>query len=203
MAAAVELQGHVFALDGVHAALMADTPASLAHTDPAALRDQFREQGYLLVRELLPRPLVAAVEAEIRALVAAGPQEGLGRGMLPRQHADTIMNSATFRRVSHGPELFGLFDALFDEPSVTLDYKHFRAVGPGNGTPFHMDRTYMGRGSRRLTTAWVPHGTISISARAAWPWLRAAPASPGSSACAKRTASRRSTGCCPPTHTSA
>ena len=37
------------------------------------------------------------------------------------------------------PELFGLFDALFDEPSVTLDYKHFRAVGRGNGTPFHMD----------------------------------------------------------------
>jgi hypothetical protein len=162
MAAAIELQGHVFALDGVHAALMADTPASLAHTDPAALRDQFREQGYLLVRELLPRPLVAAVEVEIRALVAAGPQEGLGRGMLPRQHADTIMNSATFRRVSHGPELFGLFDALFDEPSVTLDYKHFRAVGPGNGTPFHMDRTYMGRGSRRLTTAWVPWHDIDL-----------------------------------------
>lgn len=162
MAAAVELQGHIFALDGVNAALMADTPASLVHTDPPALRDRFREQGYLLVRELLPRPLVAAVEAEIRALAAAGPQEGLGRGMLPRQHADTMMNSATFRRVSHGPELFGLFDALFDEPSVTLDYKHFRAIGPGNGTPFHMDRTYMGRGSRRLTTAWIPWHDIDL-----------------------------------------
>jgi hypothetical protein len=39
---------------------------------------------------------------------------------------------------------------------VTPAYKHFRCVGPGGATPFHMDRTYMGRGSRRLATAWVP-----------------------------------------------
>ena len=28
------------------------------------------------------------------------PQAGLGRGMLPRQHADVMMNSRAFRRVS-------------------------------------------------------------------------------------------------------
>ena len=134
----IELQGHTFPLDGAQAALMESTPAALVADDPAALRAQFERQGYVLVRSLLPRPLVAAVEDEIRALAAADPQEGLGRGMLPRPHADAMMNSATFRRVSHGPELFALFDALFDEPSVTLDYKHFRAVGPAVGTPFHM-----------------------------------------------------------------
>ena len=126
----IELQGHTFPLDGAQAALMESTPAALVADDPAALRAQFERQGYVLVRSLLPRPLVAAVEDEIRTLAAADPQEGLGRGTLPIQLADAMMNSATFRRVSHGPELFALFDALFDEPSVTLDYKHFRAVGP-------------------------------------------------------------------------
>ena len=79
------------------------------------------------------------LDLEKRVDQALADPHGHRRGMLPRPHADAMMNSATFRRVSHGPELFALFDALFDEPSVTLDYKHFRAVGRGNGTPFHMD----------------------------------------------------------------
>eukprot|EP01048_Picozoa_sp_COSAG05_P021763 COSAG05_NODE_4109_length_1670_cov_1.790579_1_plen_334_part_00 len=148
----IELQGQIFVLDGEQASLMTSTPAELVTTDPAALRAQFRRQGYLLMRGLLPRPQVAAVEAEIRA----------GLGEVQPACADTLMNSHTFRRVSNGPELFGLFDALFDSPSVTLDHKHFRAIGPGVGTPFHMDRTYMGRGSRRLTTAWIPWHDVDL-----------------------------------------
>ena len=157
--AAVELQGHIFALDGVQASLMASTPAALVATDPAALRAQFQRQGYLLVRGLLPRALVAAVETEIRTVAGADNE---GRGMLRPAHADTLMKSYTFRRVSNGPELFGVFDALFGSPSVTIDYKHFRAVGPGVGTPFHMDRTYMGRGSRQLTTVWIPWHDVDL-----------------------------------------
>ena len=70
----IELQQHTFSLDGAQAALMLSTPAALVLADPGALRAQFEQQGYLLVRGLVPRPLVLAVEAEIRAAVAAGPQ---------------------------------------------------------------------------------------------------------------------------------
>lgn len=159
----IELQGFTFALDGDKAGLLASTSAKkITDEDPGELRRIYESQGYLLLRNLLPVQLVAAVEAEIRSAMAAREATDPGRTMLSTEIADGMMNSEAFRRVSQGPELFRLFDTLFAEESVTLDYKHFRCVGPGGGTPFHVDRTYMGRGSRRLTTAWVPWHDIDL-----------------------------------------
>ena len=49
-----------------------------------------------------------------------------------------------------------VFDEVFDEPAVTLDYKWVRATPPTGFTAFHMDNIYMGLGSARLLTCWIP-----------------------------------------------
>ena len=41
-------------------------------------------------------------------------------------------------------------------------YKWLRAVATGEFTGAHIDSVYMGRGSRQLTTCWIPFGDIPI-----------------------------------------
>jgi hypothetical protein len=58
--------------------------------------------------------------------------------------------------------VFSLFERLFGEPARTFDYKWLRAVEPGQATGAHYDFVYMGRGSGRLHTCWVPFGDIPV-----------------------------------------
>ena len=39
-----------------------------------------------------------------------------------------------------------------------FDFTWLRCISPGLGTPSHCDIVYMGRGTRKLYTAWVPLG---------------------------------------------
>lgn len=48
------------------------------------------------------------------------------------------------------------------EPVKTFDYKWLRAVGNEEATGCHMDHVYMGRGSRRVMTCWVPFMDIRV-----------------------------------------
>ncbi len=58
--------------------------------------------------------------------------------------------------------LVGLFETINGEPVVGFDFKWLRAVGAGDFTGVHVDRVYMGRGSQRLMTAWVPFGDVPV-----------------------------------------
>lgn len=53
-----------------------------------------------------------------------------------------------------GPGIFRIFDDLFGEPSISLDFKWFRGIRGAqtstSGAGLHMDNVYMGRGSARL-----------------------------------------------------
>jgi ectoine hydroxylase-related dioxygenase (phytanoyl-CoA dioxygenase family) len=43
------------------------------------------------------------------------------------------------------------------------DFTWLRAITPGPGTPSHCDIVYMGRGTRRVYTAWVPLGRATLT----------------------------------------
>ncbi len=78
-----------------------------------------------------------------------------------------VMQSAEVLRVIESEELFTVFGRIFGEASSTLDMKWLRAMSPEpkGAEPrggFHMDNIFMGRGSDRLTTAWVPFEDIPI-----------------------------------------
>ena len=60
------------------------------------------------------------------------------------------------------PSLFEFFAGYFNEPAVTFPYKWLRAVGNEEYTGAHYDVVYMGLGSSRLHTTWIPMGDIPV-----------------------------------------
>jgi hypothetical protein len=156
---------------GDHLAELRDANALL--DDPSALRQRMAEDGYLYLRELIPRQAVLAARAAImqhmaeqEALVpgrpvleGAMPRGGKGVPMMGRKH---ITHSPDVLAVLENPRLFDFFAQYFDEPARTFDYKWLRAVGNEGYTGSHYDVVYMGRGSQRLHTAWIPLGDIAV-----------------------------------------
>jgi len=145
---------------------------------PAAARS-LAEHGYALMRQVIPPALVRKggerIAAELQAegwlhpdaaseeLLAA---DDVGGGMLSVDAAHTVANDPAVRRCIQAPEIFALFDALFGEESISLDFKWFRAIRghatSGSGAGLHMDNVYMGRGSQQLHTVWLPWHDVPI-----------------------------------------
>ena len=152
----------------------------------AAMRERLDRDGYLLFRSILPAAAVAAGRARIESEMAAngwfadgtqpservarpgGPREGFGTNptaaMLRAHECRALTNNySEVMRVLEAPEVRAVFAKLFGEPAATLDYKWMRAVSPSRQaagvhhySSFHVDNVYMGRGSDRLTTCWIP-----------------------------------------------
>ncbi len=151
---------------------MQDSTELLRRDDFAALRTRLQQDGYLLIRGLLPRSAVAMAREACTTFLS---EEGLlrsdaprddaavrpgGSGVLLAKYQDTLVSLPEIRSVLESPRPF--FDSLFGEPSDTFPYKWLRAVATGEFTGAHIDSVYMGRGSRRLTTCWIPFGDISV-----------------------------------------
>jgi hypothetical protein len=54
------------------------------------------------------------------------------------------------------------FEKFFGGPIRHFNYTWSRVVSPGLGTPPHCDTVYMGRGTSRLLTTWMPLGDVSL-----------------------------------------
>lgn len=141
--------------------------------NPQALRERINEDGYLLLRGLIDREKVLTARKEI--LHYMDEHEGLEPGSKPLDGVmgeygksvqmmgrRNITHTHAVREVLEGEELSGFYESYFGEKSRTFDYKWLRAVGNEKFTGCHYDVVYMGRGSQRLHTAWVPFGDISI-----------------------------------------
>lgn len=141
------------------------------------IREQLESYGYCLLRSALPRELVDAGAAALSDELASQGwlvegtepaelvvrREPPGSGMLREVEQDAMVSHSAIRRVLHGPELFGILEALFEEEPISFDYKWFRAVIPGQFSGFHMDNVYMGAGSARVHTVWLPWHDIDTT----------------------------------------
>lgn len=141
--------------------------------DMDALRARLKEDGYLLLRGLIDRDAVLHARRVITdymaeqdaltpgtpALEGVMPNGGKSVGMMGK---DGIAHHEAVLRVLEAPELFDLFEGLFGEEVMTFGYKWLRGVGHEGFTGAHYDSVYMGRGSTRLHTCWVPFGDIPI-----------------------------------------
>ena len=134
--------------------------------DPAALRERFREDGYLLIRGMHPREAVLEVRRQMIELIAeegrldpakpldeAWPLPGKGGSFGGR-----MGEAAGFRPQVESPHLMQFFDRFLGGKSMTFDFKWVRAVAPGDATGAHLDMVYMGRGTPNLVTCWTPWG---------------------------------------------
>ncbi len=137
--------------------------------DRDALQRRLEADGYLLLRGLIDRPKVERARATILEYMAERealtPGEPVLEGVMPEGGKSVpmlgrkaITHHEDVLAVLESPELFDFFSFLFDEPARTFDYKWLRAVGNEQYTSAHYDVVYMGRGSGRLHTAWVPFG---------------------------------------------
>ncbi len=141
--------------------------------DPEALRERIAEDGYLLLRGLIDREKVLAARETILAYMEE--RRGLEPGSRPLDGVmgeygksvalmgkKPITHHEAVKRVLEGEELFEFFGAYFGEPALTFDYKWLRAVGHEKFTGCHYDVVYMGQGSQRLHTTWIPFGDIAV-----------------------------------------
>lgn len=147
-------------------------------TDSAtAMHELLDRQGYMLLRKLIPREAVLAGcrciaetlaasgwlapdrDPELLELGEAPPNGGF---MLQASEQDVLMDAQSVRRVLAGPELMGVFSVLFGEDPATFAFKWFRAMCPGQSSGFHVDNVYMGKGSTRVYSVWVPWHDVDI-----------------------------------------
>lgn len=140
--------------------------------DVGALWRRLNDDGYLLIRGLINRETVMAGRQTIlnamRAQAALLPDTPLLDGVMPpggksvRLRDNQLTHEPAIRNVLENHALFDLFNALFGEPALTFPYKWMRAIGNEQYTAAHYDFVYMGRGSGKLYTVWIPFGEIPI-----------------------------------------
>ncbi|MFM1851024.1 MAG: hypothetical protein RIS54_708 [Verrucomicrobiota bacterium] len=139
--------------------------------DPAALRARLEDDGYLFIRNFLPKDIVRTARLSIlQRLADAGhldPSQPLEAGITRSDNAPKFMPALAnpnrdVERVVFGPELLGFYTRLFGGEIRHFDYIWARSLGRGFGTPAHCDLVYMGRGTHRLLTCWVPYGEVPL-----------------------------------------
>lgn len=142
-------------------------------TDREGLLSRLQEDGYLYLPGYLDRDDVMkarqrilhymaeheAMEPGSRPLDGVMGQHGKHVGMMGKEiitHHPDVLN------VLEADKLYELYECIHREPVATFDYKWLRAVGHEACTGAHMDFVYMGQGSQRLMTTWIPLGDIPI-----------------------------------------
>lgn len=147
--------------------------------DPVALRRRFEEDGYLFIPEFFNRLDVVAVRQHICGVLAKKGLLNPGSPEIEAVKADNadmafladprlaveFMNSiaktsAAMQRLLYSGEIITFFEAFFGESVRHFDFTWVRTMGPGFGTDPHCDTVYMGRGSARLCTTWIPYGDL-------------------------------------------
>jgi len=118
--------------------------------DGPALRSALEADGYLFIRGLLDRDAVLAARERVLAFEDEEPRTMGNRA---------ITHDPAVLAVLEAPALFDFTRTLFGEDEIiTTDYKWLRTMRRGGGTGAHFDWVYMGRGSQRLVTSWIPIG---------------------------------------------
>jgi len=136
------------------------------------LKDRLAEDGYLLLRGFIEREKVLAARQQIlehlEEMNKLVPGKPILEGVMPQ--GTSGVDLAGYGSISHhpavldvleNPRLFELFSELLEVNVDTYNYKWLRAIGNKEYTGAHYDIVYMGRGSKRLHTVWVPFGDIT------------------------------------------
>ena len=156
-----------------------DSGPLLAAGDHAALRARFEADGYLFLRGALGRDAVLRARARVMAhLTSLGTVLAPGREeegvLLERCEAGCVPFMEGKNELTHSAEVAGVLEGarlralmaavlgVLDADVVTFDNKWLRAGWRSFFTGAHVDRVYMGRGSSRVLTAWIPFGDASL-----------------------------------------
>ncbi|MBI3829167.1 MAG: phytanoyl-CoA dioxygenase family protein [Planctomycetes bacterium] len=159
-------------LDGRELGLLRESNDLL--DDVSALRARMEEDGYLLLRGVLPESEVLGARRAVLEHLDAQNQVERSHALMDGFRAPSAKGAylGGRREVTHSPgflalaesqTLFDFYGRFFAEPAMTINYKWLRAVGAGDSTSPHYDVVYMGRGTTvRLFTSWIPLGDVGL-----------------------------------------
>lgn len=159
-----------------HALDMADDKIGIlrdsadAADDVAELHRRIAEDGYLYMKGYLDRDQVMEARAALTDRLAAA-------GVLDESHPsiegiakpnsgyifkpEITRDCQPVQRLLYSGRLIEFYEKVFGESVRHYDYTWLRAIGPGKGTNPHCDLPYMGRGTHKHMTCWLPYGEIS------------------------------------------
>ena len=160
--------GHELDMDEDKFGLLRDS--SDAATDFVELRRRFAEDGYLYMKGYLDRDQVLTARAALTERLAVA-------GMLdpdyPHTEAiarkdagyvfkpDLTTGNEPVQKLLYSGRLTDFYRQFYGEEIRHYDYTWLRAIGPGKGTNPHCDLPYMGRGTHKHMTCWLPYGEVS------------------------------------------
>jgi hypothetical protein len=161
--------GHELEMDDDKIGLLRDS--SDAAEDFVELRRRFDEDGYLYMKGYLDRDTVLEARAAITDRLAASgaldpshptieaiAASGYTNGFRP----ELTEGNVEVQNLLYSGRLAEFYQKFYGEEVRHYDFTWLRSMGPGKGTNPHCDLPYMGRGTHRHMTCWVPYGDISF-----------------------------------------
>lgn len=150
--------------------LIPSTPSASIET----LREQYRAQGYLWLKGLLPREQVMAFRRHFfEAFTQTGllakdsdPLEGMysgdGKSQAGKILGD-IVKWASYEAFCLMPEIWQFYERLLGGPVYLHKRKLIRATTVDDScTGAHYDLTYLRAGTDKVCTSWIPIGDIPV-----------------------------------------
>lgn len=142
----------------------------------AALQRSFAAEGYVFLRDVLPREEILTARRMIFSLLAAVGEikepvdHGVATGTSRRREMSpdlgafwkTVSEHPALRSVTHGPRLAELAGLVFDQPARAHNYLFLRPAPVGNATNLHYDYPFFAGGAASIATCWVPLGEIPL-----------------------------------------
>ncbi len=145
-----------------------------AHVE--ALHEAMDEDGYLFIPGYFDRSDVLDVRRElVRRLEYSGslepgtdPMDAILRSdlRLPNissSYKTLAVGNEPMTRLLYSGRMIAFWESFLGGPVRHFDYTWVRATPPGSGTSAHTDVVFMGRGTKRLYTTWIPYGDIPVS----------------------------------------
>lgn len=138
--------------------------------NPPRLMRRMEEDGYLLLRGFLGSQELESARAQVLDWLSAQGQLHPGRPVsdaVASPEADTAFTPEDHRfpevrRLTHGHRLQRFYSDLLGGEARIFDYIWMRLMSPGAVTGPHYDIVYMGRGTSRVYTSWIPLGDVSF-----------------------------------------
>ena len=142
-----------------------------AANDFEELRRRCDEDCYIYIKNYLDREKVLDARREI---VNRLDKEGILDPDYPTMDAIAKPNSGygfkpemangcvPLQELLYSGKVTDFYRQFYGENIRHYDYTWLRALGPGLGTNPHCDLPYMGRGTNKHMTCWMPYGDISF-----------------------------------------
>ena len=141
--------------------------------DVTTLRERMSDDGYLFLRGFWNHDRIRAVRDSLTSQLE---RLGFLQPGFPRNEARCIpgkdvgramgnpldQHDPALRELVFGKEVVSFFEKFLGGPARHFDFIWFRTKGSGQGSAIHCDLVYMGRGTPKVYTMWVPFGDVPL-----------------------------------------